>query len=75
MFSFYQFNLTNTVIVFAVAFMAFYSLKKLDKKEENNNVRNGIISFVLGIIISLIVSRATVEGDEISTGNYWESKE
>jgi FtsH-binding integral membrane protein len=73
MLSFYQFNFTSIVIIFVTAFISFFTLGNFDKKEEKgkSNIRNGIISLIVGVVLSILVSYFTIESDTISNTSFW----
>lgn len=71
MLSFYRLDATNIVIIVTVGFISYKLLHSSDQENNNNYLAFGV-SFLLGIILSVIFSYLTLENDTILTSNFWE---
>jgi len=71
MFSFYEFNITNVVIIFVITFILFITIDMFQDNEKKNRYLNGSISLFVGILVSICFSYLTLESDNLLTENYW----
>ncbi len=69
-FDFYRVDLSSIVVVFLISLFVFLFLNHND--QEKNNLFNILISFSIGVLISIFYSYFTIESDDIMTTNYWE---
>lgn len=77
MLSFYKLDMTSILVMFVSAFIIYNIIDKVTHKEDSkneNHLMNGVISIVLGFMISVCVSKATIEGDPVSTDGFWDNK-
>ena len=70
MLSFYNLDLTNLIIIIVTSLITF---KLLDNKEEKDNkIFIGLMSLLVGTIMSFLYSYLTLESDTILTSNFWD---
>ena len=70
---FYTVDLTIIVIIILSALVIYTSIMYFsDEENKEFNMNYSVFSLVAGLLISIMYSYLTLEGDVIMTTNYWE---
>jgi hypothetical protein len=72
MFEFYTIDLTAIIIITFTSAFLYKFIEYFDQDKQNDYFLIFILSLLVGIILSIIISYITIEGDILLTSNYWE---